>query len=274
MEQRLSSGHYFGQVVQCREAAGLILTETRYAPGAWLPRHCHEHAYFCLVRRGMYTEAYGTRSRACGPLTLAFHPSEEVHSEHFDNVEVWSFNIEITRAWRQRLAGPAGVLDRPIHFRGGTPAGLALRLYREFQHMDDFSPLAIEGLTLEILAEAARSPAADLGPQPPRWLERLRELLHGRFPEPVTLGRLAEMAGVHPVSVAAAFRRFYGCTVGQYLRRCRVEFAGHRLTTSHDPLAVIALEAGFADQSHFCRTFKRHTGLSPGAYRKAGTAKK
>jgi AraC family transcriptional regulator len=267
MERKLACGHYYGEVVQRRQAAGLILTETRYAPGVRLPRHSHEHAYFCLVRRGTYTEAYGTQSRACGPLTVAFHPPEEVHSEHFDNAEVWSFNIEVTPGWHERLRGQATVLDRPADFRGGTLAGLALRLHHEFRHMDDFSPLIIEGLTLEILAEVARTGTPHLGPRPPRWLERIREMLHTHFAESVSLAWLAEAAGVHPVSVASAFRRFYRCTVGQYLRRCRVDFACRRLTTSGDSLAEIALAAGFADQSHFCRTFKRHTGLTPAAYR-------
>jgi AraC family transcriptional regulator len=133
--------------------------------------------------------------------------------------------------------------------------------------MDDFSPLIIEGLTLEILAEVARTGTPHLGPSPPRWLERIREMLHTHFAESVSLAWLAEAAGVHPVSAASAFRRFYRCTIGQYLRRCRVDFACRRLTKSGDSLAEIALAAGFADQSHFCRTFKRHTGLTPAVYR-------
>src|SRR5262245_27599153 len=142
MQRKLSCGHYYGEVMRSRHIGGLILTETRYAPRARLPKHSHEHAYFCLVRRGSYTEAYGNRSRSCGPLTCVFHPPHEEHSECFDNTEVASFSIEVTPAWLERISTDAAVLDRAVELHGGVVAGLAMRLYREFLHMDDVSPLA------------------------------------------------------------------------------------------------------------------------------------
>src|SRR5262249_8359915 len=144
MQRKLSCGHYYGEVMQSRQVGALILTETRYPPGTRLPRHSHEHAYFCLVRRGSYTEAYGAKSRACGPLTFVFHPPEEEHSESFDNSEAWSFNIEVMPRWLEQVRSRSAVLDRAVDFQGGTIAGLAMRLYREFVHMDDVAPLAIE----------------------------------------------------------------------------------------------------------------------------------
>src|SRR5262249_40028080 len=150
-----------------------------------LPRHSHEHAYFCLVRRGSYTEAYGNRSRACGPLTLAFHPPDEVHSEQFDNREVRSLNIELTPGWREETCGN-GILEGPVDFRGGAAVILAMKLYHEFQHMDNVSPLVIEGLTLEILAELSRW-SKRTERRTPAWLERIRNIVHARFNESLRL---------------------------------------------------------------------------------------
>src|SRR5262245_6085909 len=96
---RLSGGQFLGELIRSVPIAGLTLSETRYRAGACLPRHCHEHAYFCLIRQGTYREEYGGRQRACGPRMLAFHPPEEVHAEHFDGEEVRSFNIEIMPSW-------------------------------------------------------------------------------------------------------------------------------------------------------------------------------
>jgi len=111
----LSSGQYYGEVICSRVFAGLTLSETRYPAGAHLPRHCHEHAYFCLIRQGTYREEYGGRQRLCGPLMLAFHPPEEVHAEHFDSEEVRSFNIEITPSWLRGVALLVGFADQS-HF--------------------------------------------------------------------------------------------------------------------------------------------------------------
>jgi AraC family transcriptional regulator len=46
-----------------------------------------------------------------------------------------------------------------------------------------------------------------------------------------------------------------------------VDFAAHKLITTDEPLAGIALAAGFSDQSHFNRTFKRRTGMTPATFR-------
>jgi AraC family transcriptional regulator len=267
MPSRLASGQFYGDVTRRRVVGGLQLIETRYPPGARVPRHCHEHAYFCLVRRGHYREEYNDRQRSCGPLTVALHAAGEIHTEQFADEEAWSFNVELTRACLERWQ--ASRFDWTADFQGGAIAALALRLYAEFQRADQAAPLAIEGLTLEILAQAWRDSLRDLGRSPPRWLARVRELLHDHFAQPPTLGELAERAGVHPVHVAAAFRRQYGCTVGDFVRRRRVEFACMQLATSDASLAEVALSAGFADQSHFGRTFKRVIGLTPGAYRRS-----
>jgi AraC family transcriptional regulator len=268
MSQRLSGGRFYGRLVQRRSAGDLLLCETRYAPGTELPRHSHEHAYCCLVRRGSYTETYGSRSRDCVPSTVAFHPPGEVHSQRFAGAEVWSFNVEFPAGWRERAGSACAVLNEPADSRDPALAGLALRLFGEFRNWDAFSPLAAEGLVLEVLAVAsrlaARAPSAPL----PRWLARLEEVLRARFAESLTLTELADLAGVHPVHLAATFRRHRGCTVGDYLRRLRVDHACRRLAGSADPLAEVALDAGFADQSHFTRTFKRLTGLTPAAYRR------
>jgi AraC family transcriptional regulator len=272
MHKRLSRGQFYGQVTRHRDVGGLNLIETRYAPGTWLPPHSHQHGYFCLVRHGHYREKYGGRERLCGPLSVAFHAPEEVHAEQFAGDETVSFNVEVTNSWlATRGQEFAGGLDWTADFQGGALAGLALRLYREFLRTDAAAPLAIEGLTLEILAEAWRGSVRGLDRTPAGWLARVHEMVHERFAEQCTLQQLAKQSGVHPVHVAAAFRRQYGCTVGQYVRRRRIEFACQQLTTSDAALADIALAAGFADQSHFCRTFKRLTGLTPAGYRQSAS---
>jgi AraC family transcriptional regulator len=75
------------------------------------------------------------------------------------------------------------------------------------------------------------------------------------------------------VYLASAFRRCYGHTVAEHVRELRVAYALRRLAESEDPLSDIARAAGFADQSHFSRTFKQLTGTTPGAYRTLSRAR-
>jgi AraC family transcriptional regulator len=80
---------------------------------------------------------------------------------------------------------------------------------------------------------------------------------------------VAGAVGVHPVHLARVFRLKYGTPVGTYVRGLRLSWAAARLTDTEETIAQIASEAGFFDQSHFTRTFRRHFGLTPQAYRRA-----
>ena len=262
MEPELASGQFLGQVLRSQEIAALTLTETIYPSGRNLPRHSHKHAYFCFVLQGTFTESYGQQSHLCKPATLIFHPACEPHSDHFQT-EAHCFNIQFDAHLHQKPAR----LDQPASFNGGPLAHLATRLYREFREMDEVSALAIEGLALELTAEATRSMKRSERTSQP-WLERARELLHAHFAERLTIDQIAAGVGVHPTHLAREFRRRYRRTVGEYVRQLRIDFACHQLSSSDTPLSEVALAAGFFDQSHFARTFKLITGMSPAAYRK------
>ena len=81
------------------------------------------------------------------------------------------------------------------------------------------------------------------------------------------LVELALDIGVHPVHLARVFRKNFDCTVGEFVRRLRIERACKEIAESSAPISEIALALGFYDQSHFSNTFKRFTGMTPAAYR-------
>ena len=133
--------------------------------------------------------------------------------------------------------------------------------------MDEASALAIEGLLFEMLAVASRRQSKGGDWFVPKWLQQARDLLHANFQEQLTFTGIAAEVGVHPVHLAREFRKHYRSTLGEYLRQIRVDYASQQLLNSDDPQAMIALAAGFADQSHFCRTFKRLRGTTPQKFR-------
>lgn len=148
-----------------------------------------------------------------------------------------------------------------------------MRLYREFHRSDSASSLAIEGLTLELLAEISRKQPRPQELRLPKWLGLTKDLLQAHFAEPLRLESIAEAVGVHPVHLAREFRKHFGCTVGDYVRHLRLIYASTQLSESNKTLATIATDAGFADQSHFCRSFKRITHMTPSEYRRAHTSR-
>jgi AraC family transcriptional regulator len=177
--------------------------------------------------------------------------------------------VEIAPRWMERVAEESIALPHALSFRDGLVSGLARRIAHEFQQMDSGASLVLEALSLELLVAAARCTSIRPERTAPQWLERARELIHARFAERLTLDDIAAHAGVHPVHLATVFRRRFQCTIGDYIRDRRIEYASSELRKARTPLALIALDAGFANQGHFSTTFKRITGFTPAAYRKA-----
>jgi AraC-like DNA-binding protein len=248
------------------EVAGFILTEAYFPTGAVLPVHCHENGFFRLIVAGISTDVSQGRDFLGEAASMVYHAAAESHANRWHRGGR-SFVIELPADATDRVGeGRAQVLERGQTFPSGPAVQAALRVFREFRHMDSLSPLALEGLTLELLAVACRSVLKE-EPGPPDWLRRAKELLDDCLTQPHGLAAVAAAAGVHPGHLARAFRRHYRCTAGEYLRQRRVERA-YRLLRGNTPLAEIAVATGFADQSHFSAVFKRHTGMTPAAYRK------
>jgi AraC family transcriptional regulator len=250
-----------------REVAGFRLVETVYPSGLKMAAHSHDPAFFSFVLGGVYTERYGRQARTCAPSLLIFHPPDGAHAVAFHN-DVRIFRVEIKQHMLAFMREHSARLMRePVDFRGGLTSCLALRLYTEFKRLDEFSPLAIEGLVLELVAESSRNASQTSESRRPRWLEQAREILHEQCADTPALSRLAEEVGVHPIYLARSFRKHYRCTVGEYVRRLRIETACREISVSHKSLSEIASATGFCDQSHFSNTFKRYIGMTPAEFR-------
>src|SRR5204863_7511828 len=115
-------------------------------------------------------------------------------------------------------------LESTFEFYGGPGTRLGARLNREFHKTDSAAKLAIEGLALELLAEAARQPSYRIGAAPP-WLRQAREMIVEHFAETLKLTQIAAEVGIHPVYLAAAFRQKFGVTIGEFVRQLRIEHA-------------------------------------------------
>jgi len=101
-----------------------------------------------------------------------------------------------------------------------------------------------------------------------RWLDRVRERLEDVDEPAPSIAELSALAGVHPVHMARAFRRRFGCSIGAFARRIQVGKALILFEDSTIDLCAAAYDTGFADQSHMTRLVRAHTGQTPGAWRR------
>ena len=98
-------------------------------------------------------------------------------------------------------------------------------------------------------------------------IRRVTDFILAHLSQDISLEALAQQADFSPYHFARLFRQSTGESPHQFVLRQRVETAQHLLKETRAPLASIALESGFANQSHLTRIFKRQLGLTPRAYR-------
>lgn len=263
---RLKRGQYFGSPVHKASLAGLRFSQAAYQPLAQLPHHSHAHPYFCLVAAGLFEEQSGRRLEACSKGTAVWNPSGAEHEDRFGNAGARTWNIEFSDAWEERIAQATRVWTPA---RNAQVTWLVTRILRELGDSDTASALALEGMVCALIAEVSR-PAPSLEWRRPGWLLRARDRLIAEFREPPSVGELAREAGVHRSHFARAFRLHFGCTMAEFVRRLRIDWAAEQLRFERYALSELSLHAGFGDQAHFSRCFKRVTGVTPGQYR-AGT---
>lgn len=267
MSPILPSGSFIGKLERTVEAEGFSFREVVDRSEEEIPLHTHEEAHFIFVVQGAYITSARGVDPLCSSPTLLFNPAGTTHRDRFQTRGGRFLAVSIGPERLRRVQDQAGLADHAVGFSRGTIPWLASRLYEELRAMDGLSPLVMEGIALELLGHAARQQMRP-GRRPPGWLRRAHDLIHDRFPGPVTVAEIAQAAGVHPVHLSRTFREHYRMTVGEYLRKLRVEHACRQLSTTDAPLSEIALAAGFCDQSHFSRTFKRVTGTTPAEYRR------
>ena len=251
--------------MKSREVEGFALREIRHPPGIFIPKHSHPNAHVGFILHGGFTETFTKKTLNCRPLSVSYIAPDLPHTDDFRH-GVHCLVFEIAPHRLERVQGLLALRD-PIFVHGGRATWLTMRMYSEALQSDNVSALAIEGLALEILAELSHQDARPPAKKPPRWLEQARELLRAHFGETLTHDAVAHVVGVHPVHLATMFRRYFQCTIGEYVRRLRIEFAANQISTSRDSLCEIGLAAGFSDQSHFSKVFKSQTGMTPGRFR-------
>lgn len=268
MTMELTCGHEYGRSLCRRSAGGVTLSEAAYRPRSVIPPHYHGTVQLSLVLRGGYEERVGGTTLYCEPGVLLLHRPGSRHSDHFSEEGGRCLNVSLSDDLVGETQELDGGAERWPSIRQGIPNRCAFDLRQLLWASDPPPADDVHEIALTLVDRLVSGPALRAPASPPPWLWRVREKVHEEFRRRPSLAELAEEAGVHRTHVARAFRRHFGCTVGDYVRRRRIESACRRLLEGTQDLGAVAYAAGFADQAHFTRDFRRLVGLTPGTFRR------
>ena len=228
---------------------------------ARVPEHAHDWPVLSIFILGEYSnETELGETLIAGPSAILYQAGA-AHRNAIGHVGFEQIEIEFDATWLGRALMPATPVSRWV---GGYVGAEARRLARSvlLDADEDRLRAALRGFVQRISTQRVR--------EAPSWVD----VIHRRLRDDTTLGisDLAREVGRHPSWLGTAYRKATGEGPMETAARFRVERAACALRETNHSCAYIAHEAGFCDQSHMNRTFRRLLGRVPSEVRDDRTA--
>jgi AraC-like DNA-binding protein len=234
------------------------------------PRHSHSTWAVGVVDEGIGRIWHQSANERLGPgMIIAVNPGA-VHTGYplekcgISHSTLYLEDELVKNALRDPPGSPAfpqiGIEDLP----------LARRLRSLCRSLEVGGPvLAVETKLLSdvrcLFVRHARARVRERAGTEPRHIRMIQEYLRANVHRGVSLGALAGLTGLSKAYIIRSFRGAVGMPPYEWLLQLRIEMARHSLRKG-DRICDLAIDLGFADQSHFARQFKRLTGMTPSAY--------
>jgi AraC-like DNA-binding protein len=253
--------------------AGVDLLRARFITHRY-GRHAHETYTLGLIEAGTEEFEYGGALMRATAGAVALLDPEVVHTGQAATAAGWSYRVlypEVSDV-ADGLGWPRGTpLFPQTVVYDPRSAALLRRAHQAAEHSDQLTSSSLLTAALAGLLTAHARPGGAVTPAPaprsPAGIRAVRELLHERLADPPALAELAALTGLSQFAVLRAFRAQTGLPPHAYLNQLRVRRA-RALLDQGLGLAQVAVMAGFADQAHLTRHFKRVVGVPPGAYQR------
>ncbi len=228
------------------------------------PRHAHDQFGIGVMVCGGHASWSGGGMVEAGPGDVIAVSPNELHDGK---------PITGGRSWKMlyvepsTIAGTVGaeMAAREIQFAVRSAPCLASAILRVFDALSDGDLLAAQegltGLFADLLA-----PSKPIGDRVHSAATlRVLQRIHDQVDVPPPLDEVASLMGMGRTGALRRFRRETGATPHEYATQIRLRRARRALSSGESPVSV-AIDLGFADQSHMTRAFARQFGLPPGRY--------
>lgn len=224
---------------------------------AVVAEHAHDWPMISLYVMGEYRNFTDCGEREIAGPSMVFYRPGAAHRNVAGETGFEQIEIEFDSAWLGSSAlPPEAVLTRV----GGTCGALARSVATQCEA--GFSEAELRSFIRRLLTIARHQPARSVS----TWIDSVTARL--RADPGRRIAELAREVGRSPAWIGPAYRSLIGEGLQEVAARFRVERAARLLRESEQPLCAIAIEAGFCDQSHMNRTFRRVLGRLPTAVRR------
>jgi AraC family transcriptional regulator len=261
----LEKGNFLGEIRRFSHNGGITTSVTDYLEGDVKAdcMHFHKHPNIYFVIRGGSVETCRRQQHERLAGSVVFYRAGEPHRNIRKGFPGKSINVEIELDALARYHITEPLIEAAVRTNINSPF-VMLAMYRELQINDADTSASLQMLVLDTITSSIKLLSTHKWPD---WIKQVREILHDRPGENISLDELSVLTRVNPITICKHFSGYFGCTLGDYVRKLKIAKALGLVKNTRMPLTEIAFECGFADQSHFIRNFKRYTGMLPNYYR-------
>lgn len=238
-------------------------------------KHSHETFSIGVITGGRSTYLNGKMRERVGAGAVVVMNPEEVHACNPIDDQPWSYRmLYVDVPWLTALQRDLGFSPNQDFTPFSTLLTTEPRLYTGFnrlygiltdtraEHLHKHSA----AITFFSRVQQVLNPAPTAPREDHRKLKRAADFIRDNCTRALKLEDICAAADLSPSYLTRSFKKRYGMTPHAYLVNRRIQYARTRLKRGH-MIADVALDAGFADQAHFQRAFKRVLAATPGQYR-------
>ena len=251
--KELKTGEFYGTHYQKLAFGNIILTDTEYTHRR-VDWHYHENPYFTYLLQGKLFESNKKESYHLDAGSLLFHNWQDAHYNMKPDEFTRGFHIELNKNWFSNFDIQLNALEGCLRLKNPVLISLINTIFMESKTNDKYSSISIEMLLIDIFDTIKEK--NEKMPQKPIWTQKLQELILEENID-YSLNNLAAILGIHPVHLSREFRRYFGTSLGNYIRLLKVNKAFNLIISNKTSMTEICYECGFFDQSHFISNFKR-----------------
>lgn len=260
---KIQSNKYFGITAKSIKTESFNISITKHPAQSEISTHAHAKPYLCLLASGIYKEESNT-SNLITTGEIIYRTANYEHANRFLNQDSVCLNIEIdnelnfmdkndfklpSKESKQKIALEAYKVLFAV--KNGVPTDL-LNIYCHESML-----AVIDGLEHK----------GDVN-----WIKKVKDYINDNPLAPISLQELSHLFGLHPNYIVRKFKSVTGMKLSEYLTKIRLDHSISNLLLTEDRLTDIAIDAGFYDQSHFNRNFKKYLNTTPKLFRKVITS--
>ncbi len=218
--------------------------------------HSHEDIHLSLILQGGNLESRKKEDRQVTPGKIMAYNQGEVHRNRFTAFPSKNLNLELENdffsdnhlSFQQLNSSNTQQIDAYLNL---------IKIYKELYIDDLYTQDSIKTSLTSLFTSTS------ISLYKPTWVNQLKEIVEDRWNEFISLDELSKTLNVHPVTISKYFKKYYQGSLGDYMRKVKVQRAINYLYHTKMSITQIAYASGFSDHSHMTRVFKLYLGCSP-----------